>query len=210
MMPLLLSSLVSFASTPAGSTDASEVIATDPIPNAEAPRPDIVAPMPDARYSVMVNRRARGVGLGFHQGLWGRGLGQSLHLDVPFGRRTGQFFGMRLAGTVVHGEAEGRYDPVGFGHVELFGRSPVIAGVVRAYGGGGVLIGGRLHPEITGPRYGLAGGGHFGLEAFIAPRVSISMEVGAQGPVHALGLDAGARVVGGVNVWLGALRRDAR
>jgi hypothetical protein len=162
-----------------------------------------VAPVLDRDYVVAVNRRARGVGIGFRQGVWGSGFGQALHVDLPFGRRVGQFFGARVTGTVVHGEVDDRYDPVAFGGLELFGRSPVMGGVVRAYGGGGVFAGGRLHPRIEGARYGIAGGGHVGLEAFVGPRVSFSIEVGGQGPVHALGLDAGASVMGGVNLWFG-------
>lgn len=184
-------------------TDTAEVVATDPVAQPEAPRPDLVAPVLTRDYAIEVNRRARGLGIGFRQGLWGQGFGQSLHLDVPFGRRVGQFFGARLTGTVVHGEAADRYDPVAFGSVELFGRSPVLGGLIRIYGGGGVMMGGRLHPRIDGRRYGIAGGGHMGIEAFAAPRVSFSIEVGGQGPVHALGIDGGASVMGGMSFWFG-------
>lgn len=170
-------------------------------------RPDIVAPTPDADAVRRINGYARGVGIGFQQGVWGKGFGQSLHLDLPFGRRVGQFFGLRLAGTFVHGQVEGRYDPVGFGHVELFGRSPVIGGIVRAYGGGGIRAGGRVHPDLSGRRYGFTGGGHFGLEVFAAPRVSFNVEVGVQGPVHSKGLDTGGNAMAGVTIWLGDLGR---
>jgi len=181
-----------------------EVIDSSPLPTAEVPqRPDLVAPALTPEYAIAVNRRARGVGIGFRQGVWGDGFGQSLHLDVPFGRRVGQFFGARVTGTVVHGNVADRYDPVGFGSVELFGRSPVVGGVVRLYGGGGLLLGGRLHRRIDGRRYGVAGGGHMGIEAFAAPRMSFSVEVGGQGPVHSQGLDSGASVLGGVNLWFG-------
>lgn len=197
-------------------TMASEPGMTDAVTMAAAPEaeehhatsqvergPEPVAPMLDRDYVVRVNRRARGVGVGIHQGLWGSGFGQSLHLDVPFGRRVGQFFGARLTGTIVHSAAGERYDPVGFGGVELFGRSPVMGGIVRLYGGGGVTFGGRLRPDAAGQRFGVSGGGHMGIEAFANPRMSFSVEVGGQGAVHEAGLDAGASVMGGVNFWFG-------
>jgi hypothetical protein len=192
------------ASAPSESaTVDGEIIATNPSSSARGPRPDLVAPVLDREYSIRVNRRARGVGIGFRQGVWGDGFGQALHLDIPFGRRVGQFFGARVSGTVVHGQVDDRYDPVAFGGLELFGRSPVMGGVVRVYGGGGAMLGGRLRPEIEGRRYGVAGGGHLGLEAFVTPWISFSVEVGGQGPVHAMALDGGANVMGGVNLWFG-------
>src|SRR5688572_11096251 len=107
-------------------------------PAARGPEP--VAPVLDPAYSLRVNRRARGVGVGLRQGLWGEGFGQSLHVDIPFGRRVGQFFGMRLHGTTLHPpHRTPGYDPVLFGGVEMFGRSPVVGGIIRLYGGGGVF-----------------------------------------------------------------------
>lgn len=167
--------------------------------------PAPVAPVPDAAYSEKVNRAARGVGVGFSQGLWGSGFGQRLHLDIPFGRRVGQFFGLRVQGTFVHPK-RGGYDPVAFGGLELFGRSPVMGGIARIYGGGGIFAGGRPLPTAEGRRYGLAGGGHMGIEVFASPRMSFSVEVGGQGPVHALALDAGGSVMGGFNFYFGRMR----
>lgn len=166
------------------------------------PGPDPVAPVPDAAYSQAVNRSARGLGIGIDQGLYGGAFGQRLHLDVPFGRRIGQFFGLRVQGTVAYG-MRGPFDPVALGGLELFGRSPVMGGLVRVYGGGGVFVGGRFTPRIEGRRFGIAGGGHMGIEAFAMPRMSFSVEVGGQAPVHALGLDAGASVMGGINFYFG-------
>lgn len=174
---------------------------------APASDPAPVAPVPDAAYADRVNRAARGIGIGIHQGLWGTGFGQRLHVDLPFGRRVGQFWGLRVQGTIVHPMRDfGRYDPVVFGGVEMFGRSPVMAGIVRIYGGGGVFIGGRPLPTDEGRAWGLAGGGHMGIEAFSTPRMSFSIEVGGQGPVHALNLDAGASVMGGMNFYFGRTR----
>ena len=172
------------------------------------PGPEPVAPVPDRAWALQVNRRARGVGIGLGQGLWGEGFGQSLHVDLPFGRRVGQFFGLRVHGTIVHvssplpGGGE-RWDGVVFGGAELFGRSPVMGGIARAYGGGGVFIGGRPWPTPDGAQFGIAGGGHMGLEVFITPCQSFHVEIGGQGPVHALGRDSGASVMGGMSLYFG-------
>jgi hypothetical protein len=165
--------------------------------------PEPVAPVADQEYSLKVNRAARGVGFGYANGLWGRGFAQRLHLDIPFGRRIGQFFGLRLQGTFVHSGVDDRYDPVAFGGLELFGRSPVIAGIVRMYGGGGVFAGGRPLPNDEGRPWGVGGGGHLGIEAFISPRMAFAVEVGGQSHVHSLGLDSGASVMGLVNFYFG-------
>ncbi len=175
---------------------------------AAVPAPEPVAPVPDQEYSTAVNRRARGFGLGFSQGYWGGAFGQSLRADIPFGKRVGQFFGLRVHGTVVHSrstldDGRERYDPSIFGGVELFGRSPVIGGIVRAYGGGGVFAGGRPLPTPDGSNYGIGGGGHMGIEAFLNPSMSFSIEVGGQAPVHALDHDAGAHVMGGMTFYFG-------
>lgn len=169
---------------------------------AGGPGPEPVAPVADAAYSQAVNRSARGVGLGLDQGLYGSAFGQRLHLDVPFGRRVGQFFGLRVQGTVAYA-VRGAFDPVALGGLELFGRSPVMGGIVRIYGGGGVFVGGRFAPLVEGSRFGIAGGGHMGIEAFGTSRMSFSVEIGGQGPVHAQGLDAGASVLGGINFYFG-------
>lgn len=167
-------------------------------------RPEPVAPVLDRDYVLRVNRRARGLGIGVSQGLWGQSFTQSVRLDIPFGFRAGQFFGLRAHGTFVHpARGDAAYDPVVFGGLELFGRSPVMGGVVRIYGGGGVFVGGRPNPTDRGRRWGINGGGHMGIEAFAAPSMSFSVEIGGQGNVHALGLDAGPSVMGGVNFYFG-------
>lgn len=169
-----------------------------------APAPDPVAPVLDADHSLRVNRAARGLGIGLRQGLWGSGFGQGLHLDIPFGLRVGQFFGLRVHGVIVH-PLRDTWDPVVFGGVELFGRSPVMGGIVRLYGGGGVFAGGRPRPTDEGRHWGISGGGHLGIEAFAAPRLAFAVEIGGQGAVHALGLDAGPSVMGGIHVYLGRI-----
>jgi hypothetical protein len=192
----VLSSFSCFAAADGASTAPSEVTAPH-----RGPEP--VAPVLDAAWSRDVNRRARGLGLGMRQGLWGRSFAQALHLDVPFGRRVGQFFGLRLQGIIVHAGEGHRYDGVVMGGLELFGRSPVMGGVVRLYGGGGVWAGGRIAPTSEGRTWGVAGGGHLGIEAFAAPSLAFAVEIGGQSPVHALGYDGGPSVMGGIHVYFG-------
>lgn len=160
----------------------------------------------DERYIDRINRNLRGVGVGFDQGLWGSGFGQSLKVSIPFGKRVGQFFGLRVRGLAVYGPGQG-LDPVFGGGLEIFGRTPVFLGLLRAYGGGGAWATTRpLIPEgDTTARSGIGGGGHFGLEIVISPRTTFTFEIGGQSPTHARGLDGGASVTGGIMLYLGNL-----
>ncbi len=80
----------------------SPLLALSLVSEHPVPTPETVAPVLDPAYSLKVNRVARGLGFGFNQGVFGDGFGQSLHLDVPLGRKIGQFYGLRLQGTIVH------------------------------------------------------------------------------------------------------------
>lgn len=163
----------------------------------------VVGPPATREYAEQVNREARGLGIGYANGFWGSGYAQSIRFDIPFGYTVGQFFGLRLHGVMAYGPSTApEFDPVGFGGAELFGRGPVIFGLARLYGGGGVFVGGRPAGP-PGDRFGVAGGGHMGLELFAAPNCSFSVEVGGQGPVHVDAIDAGASVMGGMTVYLG-------
>jgi hypothetical protein len=94
-------------------------------------------------------------------------------------------------------------DPVFNSGLELFGRSPVLLGLLRVYGGGGAWVGARLRPSDVGRTWRVGGGGHFGVEFAISSRASLQFELGGQAPGHALGYDAGASVMGGVMVYTG-------
>ncbi len=170
--------------------------------SSRAPAP-VLGPRFDDAHIDRVNRNLRGVGIAFDQGLWGSGFGQSLKLSLPFGKRVGQFFGVRLRALAVYGLHD--FDPIYGGGAEIFGRTPVFLGLLRAYGGGGVWAGRRpFMPEgDTSKSWGLGGGGHFGFEIVISPRTAFTLEVGGQSPMHALGLDAGASVMGGIALYLG-------
>ncbi len=151
-----------------------------------------------------IQRRWSGVGVGYDNGLWGGHYGQSLKVSLPFGRRLGQFMGLRLrVGAVHYHNADNHYDPVlNFGG-ELFGRSPVWWGVLRVYGGGGLWAGIRPNPTAEGRDMAFGGGGHFGVEAFASPFMSFTFEIGGQAPGHDLGIDGGGSAMGGVMFYFG-------
>ena len=172
-------------------------------------RDEVVAPgPPDQARIADINRVWRGVGLGYANGLFGQGYAQSLRADVPFGRRIGQFLGLRVEGRFVTpppGTGD-PYDPLVTTGLMVFGRGPVWLGLFRAYGGGGAWLGIRPNPAVTGEDFALGGGGFFGGEVLISRRVSFTFEVGGQAPAHVgSDFDAGASVMGGMMVHLGAL-----
>jgi hypothetical protein len=136
-------------------------------------------------------------------GLWGSQFGQGLKVDLPFGPKVGQYMGIRLRGLFVHEETATEFTPVVGGGAEIFGRGPVLMGVVRVYGGGGVYVGEALNLAAAEPRWTL--GGHYGVEVLVSPRNSFTFEVGGQGPLHPDGNDAGASVMAGATFYLGAL-----
>ena len=152
-----------------------------------------------------INRRWSGVGVGFDNGLWGGKYGPSIKVSIPFGRNIGRFLGMRVRGMIVHhsDDVADQFDPVVNVGGELFGRSPVWWGVLRVYGGGGLWAGIRPNPTSSGARYRLGGGGFVGLEAFAAPFMAFTFEVGGQAPGHGLGVDAGGSAVGGMIFYFG-------
>ena len=152
-----------------------------------------------------INRRWSGVGVGYDNGLWGGKYGQSIKVSIPFGRNIGRFLGVRVRGMIVHhvDDVADRFDPVVNVGGELFGRSPVWWGVLRVYGGGGLWAGIRPNPTSSGSQYRLGGGGFVGLEAFAAPFMAFTFEVGGQAPGHGLGVDAGGSAMGGMMFYFG-------
>jgi hypothetical protein len=193
--------------TPATATATATIPAESPGRTTGSP-PPVLGPKFDAIWSDRINRNLRGVGIGFDQGLWGHAMGQSLKLSIPFGKRIGQFFGVRLRGFMVHDVWNGTPDGAFGGGLELFGRSPVFLGLLRIYGGGGLWAGGRPFRPMgdTTSVWAIGGGGHFGLEVVLQPRLTISFEVGAQSGLHARRIDVGPSVMAGFMFWLGNLR----
>jgi len=175
---------------------------------AARPKPPVLGQLATPAQLDRINRIWRGVGVGFDMGFWGQAhFAQSLKVDIPFGWRVGQFFGVRVRGVMVYSDADAGLDsvrdPVFDSGRELFGRSPVLLGLLRVYGGGGAWVGARLHPTNVGRTWKVGGGGHFGVEFALASRASLQIEIGGQAPGHALGYDAGASVMAGVMVYLG-------
>ncbi len=159
-------------------------------------------PLATEQYIAEVNDRWGGVGIGMDIGLWGDRFGQGFKVDVPFGSGTaGQHFGARGRVLLVHDDFGGQFAPVAAGGVELFGRGPVMLGIVRVYGAGGFYYGTTLNRVDATPA--LAGGGHFGVEFAASKRHSFTFEVGGQGPMHPDEIDAGASVMAGTTVYLG-------
>jgi hypothetical protein len=188
---------------------------TEPEPTRESlaarPKAPSLGALPTPAHVDRINRMWRGVGVGFDLGLWGRAhLAQSLKIDIPFGWRVGQFFGVRVRETMAYTDTTAGLDtvddPVLNSGVELFGRGPVLLGVLRVYGGGGAWVGVRLTPTDVGRSWSIGGGGHFGVEFALAPRASLQFEFGGQAPGHALGYDAGASVMAGVMIYTGKAR----
>lgn len=172
------------------------------LPAAIAASDPVVGPRADDEYVRSINAKWRGVGLGYTNGLWGERYAQGVNLDLPFGPKLGQFLGLRTRGVMAY---VGDHSPVALGGVELFGRGPVLMGILRVYGGGGVYGGtvlGDPDAELS-----FTAGGHYGVEAIVAPRVSFNFEVGGQGPIHPLGRDGGASVMAGSTFYLGDLKR---
>ncbi|MEJ7734185.1 MAG: hypothetical protein WKG00_33945 [Polyangiaceae bacterium] len=166
---------------------------------ADEPPPPSAA-QPDTAHAERVQRGAEGFGIAVDNGLWGTGFASGLRLEIPFHRH----FGLRARGLIAYGPAtQPDFDPAVFGGVEVFGRGPVMFGLARLYGGGGVHIGGRPNPADDGDSFGVSGGGHMGIEVFMSPSYSYSVEIGGQGGVHALQYDAGASVMGGMTWYLG-------
>ncbi|MEN0060764.1 MAG: hypothetical protein AAGA48_01375 [Myxococcota bacterium] len=163
--------------------------------------PDVTTgPLASPQEVAAINRKWRGLGFGADGGTLGRGTGYGIRLDVPFGRRAGQFFGARLRGLAVSSA-----DPVVWmGGISLFGRGPVLLGILRVVGGGGLLVGVDAQGEPA-----LGGGGHYGIEVRLAPRTALSVEFGSQGGRGVLDVVRGPSVRAGVMVYLGALGQGA-
>lgn len=152
-----------------------------------------------------INRVWRGVGIGYENGLWGSDFAQGISLQVPFGAKLGQFVGARARVQMSHASDElGEWSPLYRGGLELFGRGPVLLGILRVYGGGGVYMG---IPADNAPDPVITGGGHYGVEFACAKKVSFSFEVGGQGPTHE-GAGAGASVMAGSTVYFGKQKKS--
>jgi hypothetical protein len=117
----------------------------------------------------------RGFALGFDNGLFGRAYEQGFRLRVPIL----EHFALGLRGVSAFGERGGDLAWHLGGRAELIGHSPVYLNLVRLYGGGG--------PEVTtrvqgtgGDKTLIGGGGQFGFEFFVGPKMSFFAEIGGR------------------------------
>lgn len=161
-----------------------------------APEP-VTGPRFDDDFVEDVNRKWRGLGIGYDNGLWGSHFAQSLKFDIPFGPKVGQFWGLRLKGQQLHALPGSDVWLMGGGG-EIFGRGPVVHGIVRTYGGGGAWVMSDLDGETA-----VSVGGHFGVETYFHRRGSLHIEIGGQS--GAFSSDQGASVVAGTTFYLGDL-----
>ncbi len=157
-----------------------------------APPEPILGPLPTEEYIRDVNAAARRTSIGITNGMWGSAWGSDVHVDVPFGPRVGQFYGARIRAIVVDTSVNPAVAP----GLELFGRSPVMMGVLRMYGGGGVHV---WIDTVTGDVLP-GGGGHMGFEGFVSPNMAFLMEIGGQGS-DLVGI-GGASFLTGIHFYL--------
>ena len=136
----------------------------------------------------------QGVAFGYEAGSWGGSWGQGLRVRIPIL----EFFALDARGIVTHTVRVGddRWDAGA--RIDLIGHSPVLLNVLRLYGGGGPQL---FHPISSDADQTVhwGGGGHFGLEAFLNPRMSMFFEVGGQSGV-AVDVATGATVMAGIKV----------
>lgn len=173
----------------------------------------VAPPPPDLERIAEINRKWRGVGIGLSNGLFGQSFAQGLRVDIPFGRRVGQFAGMRVEGRYVQPPAgtPGPYDPLITTGLGFWGRGPVWQGLFRVYGGGEAWVGIRPRTAAGGERVGFGGGGYVGTEFLVSDRFAFHFEIGGHGPTHRLRKDdAGARAMAGFTVYLGNLGKKRR
>jgi len=157
------------------------------------------------RRCLHINRKWRGLGIGIENGQWGSEFTQGARFDVPFGKKVGQFWGMRLRFQAAYPASATEPDGADVllrPGLELFGRGPVMLGILRVYGGGGVHAGSLVTAD---GEWRFSGGGHYGMEALLSDRMSMSFEVGGQGPTVESAVDAGTSVMAGLTYYLGDL-----
>lgn len=196
-------------SFPASIMFSKELENSRPEGSALIKEPRRTGPMPTQEYIKKVNLVAEGVGVGYEIGFWQPSVAMGIRVSVPLGKK--KHVGMQFRVFMPMCELEGRFDPVlNFG-IEWFYRTPVFLGIVRIYVGGGLWAG--IRPRTFSDdqkdealfdkkyaRFGFAGGGKFGFEFFVKPKKSYFIEIGGQGPGHALKKDMGAHVMAG-SVW---------
>jgi hypothetical protein len=162
-----------------------------------------LSPPPALLRTPWTDPTGKGVAIGYDIGLWGRAMGQSLRIRVPFLRQHWCLV-TRALGAVGPKGNDGTARALDYGgSFELQGQSDVYLNLIRLYGGGGVEVvhgyrgADRGHTTWTG-RY------EFGFEFFLSPRMSFTLEVGGNG--FGTSLTEGPTVFAGLNLYTGLLR----
>jgi hypothetical protein len=162
----------------------------------EAPPPNI-APQALAVVTLpWTQPSGKGVAFAYDDGSWGGTWMQGVRVRIPLH----PYFGMNIRGIMLmdFGPSPIRIDMGG--RLELFGQSPVFLNLFRLYGGGGVEVFRPITP-VTGQLLpvDIGGGGYFGFEFFLTPRVSWLLELGGHGgsSAHA----AGATINAGIQFY---------
>ncbi len=164
-------------------------------------------------YINKVNLTAEGVGFGYEVGYWAPSVAFGMKCLAPVGDSWGLEFRLFMP----QGYMQFDYDPCVAFAIGYYRRTPVFMGLFRAYFGGYFHVGYRIkvvedekNPNAKEPmmdeknkRIGFAGGGKIGLEFFVSESKSYFIEVGGQGPAHALQYDAGGMVMAGAIFYFG-------
>jgi hypothetical protein len=117
----------------------------------------------------------RGLALGFDNGVFGRGYEQGLRIRIPIL----EHFAFGLRGVSAFGDRSGDFTWYVGGRAELIGHSPVFLNLVRLYGAGGPEVVTRVHGS-GGDKTLIGGGGQFGFEFFLQPKMSFFVEIGGR------------------------------
>lgn len=118
---------------------------------------------------------ARGIAIGFDDGIFGDGMEGSLRLKVPL-----EFWGLGNYGFQVgpiymlHHSDSGPNQYFG-GRLHVFGQSAVLPNLLRLYGGMGVQV---LSPRENPQAIEVLPYGQDGIEFFMTPRLSFYIEIG--------------------------------
>jgi hypothetical protein len=118
-------------------------------------------------------RTGRSVGFGVENGLSGRAFEQGVKLRIPIL----EHFGVQLRGVSAFGDAGGDTAYYLGGRIDLVGQTPVYLNLVRLYGGGGP----EVLTRVAGPggdKTLIGGGGQFGFEFFVSPKMAFYVEIG--------------------------------
>jgi hypothetical protein len=137
-----------------------------------------------------------GVAFGYDNGIWGNQFEQGVRVRLPIARH----WAVLARGIVLHavGTAMEPYRMGAGGRLEIIGFSDVLHGFARMYGGGGVQVLGTVTGAST--PLGVAGGGEFGAEMFVTPKLAFYFEIGGTGGAKD-GFGAGGTAIAGLHAY---------